>query len=1066
MVIVSVAFVAIIVAALLSAAAYAYKLKLTNKNAKDNFYYVEQAMQEIYAGVGEKTVQHMYKAYTTTIENMVYYDLTKDAYMTLTNDEANAMFRRLFMSNLNSDPYFNQSDDLLAESLENYISNDTVKIDKQALHRDVKYNETNPALVDAICLQNVTLTRTQEYSNNAGSGVYTQTVTADIEISQPDFEINFDNVSTDYSNIFDYAMIADMGIEIKQGIDKNLTITGNVYAAADYYNKSYDKAVPADADSATEDDMFASASNTTDKSYDRNFSYVLTEKGTDENGAEVDMVKTITYKHGVVSNKNYTSKDDEKKTGLYNSLTSNLASTSPIYKYFDGEDRNSIYSGLYIENSNVAIAGDMIIVPGTIAVMDDSDLSIYSKESGSVGIAEVWADNIVLGGYGEKINETTTTNSSFKAPTVYLSADLYVRDDTELNAEKSTLTIRGNYYGYGNSTEKDTRVFVPTVNKDNFQIAVPKTDAEGNVITQNGNTVYDYVNRDHYNSSAIVINGQNSTLDLSKTSVLYLAGRAYIELSKNVTYNSEDGTVGGEDIKDGSLYVDANGQLTDTATNNTEVVTEKYEFDPALKGEDGAVIRDEDGNIVTYINDYKTGESLSVKSNQVAYIPITMDAAPAEREIQGNRYMSVKLGPSVAGVSFFGTFFPASVFGIATEGVVSYYVPVISQTLNDGRVHYYYDLDKAYEILKSKNHILATNTYTTSDAYSSAFIQAYVEELKKEDSTMQLKPVVDSSAFEMGNIILSGADNDGSDSSIYSSGAITVNKDSAFNMIVKKEEDALLTEENWKSLLTSAGENGITETDSLLSKVLNFSKNISTEYTYVKWNLGHFKDEEINEQNYIDQMLANGWTEDMLTPINRYMNFDKIGKDTNVAVTLTSGYRVIVSGSDVKLSSNDCAKDNAGNTTTTVKGIVVTKGDVTFDSSITRFEGLIVSGGKIFVTGNLQSITASPEICRSVLRECMQLDNGTVKTDYETIRNVFRQYSANEDLTKCPVCGADITVTEIKDEEGNVTAKKYTCSDTSCTYNNSLNAAKTLVDVDQIDYTDICSIDNWTKSVE
>jgi hypothetical protein len=66
MVIVSIAFVAIIVGALLSAAAYAYRLKLTNKNAKDNFYYVEQAMQEIYAGVGSKTVESLYDAYTYT----------------------------------------------------------------------------------------------------------------------------------------------------------------------------------------------------------------------------------------------------------------------------------------------------------------------------------------------------------------------------------------------------------------------------------------------------------------------------------------------------------------------------------------------------------------------------------------------------------------------------------------------------------------------------------------------------------------------------------------------------------------------------------------------------------------------------------------------------------------------------------------------------------------------------------------------------------------------------------------------------------------------------------------
>lgn len=1067
MVIVSVAFVAIIVAALLSAAAYAYRLKLTNKNAKDNFYYVEQAMQEIYAGVGDKTVQHMYKAYTTTIENMVYYDLTKDAYTTLTNDEANAMFKRLFMQNLAGDPYFEKTDAELAESLENFISNDTVEINKERLHRVVKNNSVNSSLVDSIRLENITLSRTQEYSNNAGSGVYTQTITADIEISQPDFEINFDNVSTDYSNIFDFAMIADMGIEIKQGIDKNLTITGNVYAAADYYNKSYNKAIPADGE-ATEEDKHASASNTTDVSTDRNFSYVYNETGKNEEGGDVDITKTITYKHGVVSNKKYIGKDIQgEQSGLYNNDTSSLATLVKRYDYFDGENKNSMYSGLYIENSNVAIAGDMVIVPGTIAVMNDSDLSIYSKESGSIGIAEVWTDNIVLGGYGEKVSNETVTNNSFKAPNVYLSADLYVRDDTELNAERSTLAVRGSYYGYGNSTEKDTRVFVPTVNTENFKIPVESKDSNGNVVTE-------YVNRDHYNSSAVVVNGQNSTLDLSKTSSLYLAGRAYIELSKNVKYNAEDGTVGGEGVEDDKLYVDATGQLTDAASTgegasavaNTEVITETYTFDPGLRNlgeENKPLIRKEDGTILTYIQDYKTAESLSVKSSQVAYVPITLDSVPAERTIQQETYTCVQLAPSVTGANCFKNFFPASVFGVdAGEGVLSY-VPVVTQTLNDGRLHYYIDFEKAYEILNKKNHVLAT-TYNNADAYSAAFIVQYAEDLKSEDPTIQLKDMVDSSRFEIGKILLPNETDP--NNHIYSSGALTYNTDTAFSMIVKKDDNALTNEETWKSLLTTAQANGITETDSLLRQALNFSKNISTEYTYVKWNLGHFKNEEMNQKAYIDQMMLKGWTEDMLTPINRFMNFDKIpaGK---LAATLTSGYRVIISDTDVVLSDeNDCIINDAGSSTHVFKGVVVTKGDVFFDSNITRFEGLIVSGGKIFITGNLQSITASPEICRSVLRECMQLDNGKDTTIHSNIRNVFKQYCAYTDLQKCPICGAAIDVQDNLDENGNVESKTYKCSDESCSYNNSLSDKKVLVDVDQIDYTDICSIDNWTKSVE
>ena len=52
MVVAALGFIGIIVGALLMAAGYTYKQKLQDLNARDNFYYVEQAMNEIYAGVG------------------------------------------------------------------------------------------------------------------------------------------------------------------------------------------------------------------------------------------------------------------------------------------------------------------------------------------------------------------------------------------------------------------------------------------------------------------------------------------------------------------------------------------------------------------------------------------------------------------------------------------------------------------------------------------------------------------------------------------------------------------------------------------------------------------------------------------------------------------------------------------------------------------------------------------------------------------------------------------------------------------------------------------------------
>jgi hypothetical protein len=999
MVIASIGFVAIIVGALLSAAAYAYRLKITNKNAKDNFYYVEQAMQEIYAGVGGKTVESLYDAYTYTLENLVYYDLSQDQYVTRDNDAANEMFRKRFIYEVNQQPYFNQSDEQLAESLGNFITNGTVQIDKDALYRDQN-------VTDSIIIRNITLTREVEYKNNTGSGTYTQTVSADIEITQPDFDVDFENSNTDTTALFGYAMIADMGIEVESDVTGTVNITGNIYAAADYYNKSYN-------DSDNED-------------LTRTYTYGDSE-----------------YTMSAVSSKTY---DNNSTTGLYNKKASEGLTDSSKFYWYDGENENSMYSGLLIKNTDVAISADTIIVPGTIAILDDSDVSIYNKASGKLGAAEIWTDNLVLGGTGES---TDTKKSDYKSPTAFVIADMYVRDDTELNAEHSSLELKGSYYGYGNSTEKDTRVFVPTVDTQNFQIAVAKTDEDGNVVKEDGKTVYEYVNRDHYNSSAIVINGENTVLNLSKTSVLYLAGRAYIELSKDVSYGTE--------------YVDADGNLVDKdGSNVTTLTTESYSYNPGIKV-NGTVADD------AYISDYKTGESISVKSTQVAYIPVTLTGGVKSVNINGKAYTCTQLYTANIDTGFFKAFFPSTIF---TDG----YVPAISQSVN-GRTYYYYDLDTAYEILDAagKGTYNADGIeYKSADSYSAAFITAYFAAAKETDeSGLKLNEILESEAFTAGNIELSGTKNDGSESTIYSSGAITTKSDTAFSMILKNDTLSLDTSELWDSLVNDDASSTVTVTkENAITSALKFSSTISTEYSYVKWNLGHFSDTEADAKSDFDKMLSDGLTDDMITPINRYLNFSKIDAIGTISpqnFELNSGYKVWISDEDVVVGDDTkdyCTTVSGGveTTTTIVKGMIITKGDVRFNSKVTRFEGLIIAGGKIYVGGNLKTIVSSSEICRSIIKECLKTTNdSSVAKMRENVRSIFKQYDT--DGNKCPNCGENLETVVSDDVE--MLACPHNCDEckvTPCAFN--MSADVLLVDVANIDYPDVCSIDNWTKTVE
>ena len=99
-----------------------------------------------------------------------------------------------------------------------------------------------------------------------------------------------------------------------------------------------------------------------------------------------------------------------------------------------------MYSGFYIDNTSVSILADTIIVPGSLSVMNSGSLSVYGKEGKVASEAEIWVDDFILGGYSTKkaetktVNGTTETVDTYKGSSAVMRADLYVKDDTEINA--------------------------------------------------------------------------------------------------------------------------------------------------------------------------------------------------------------------------------------------------------------------------------------------------------------------------------------------------------------------------------------------------------------------------------------------------------------------------------------------------------------------------------------------------------------------------------------------------------------------------------------------------------
>ncbi|MBR4514947.1 MAG: hypothetical protein IKO61_08695 [Lachnospiraceae bacterium] len=1052
MVIISLAFIGIVVGALLTAAGFAYRMRLQDLNSRDNFYYLEQAMNEVYTGVGSETVKCMQDAYTYTIENMVRYDVKTGSYQTIDKEKANEIFSDKYMNNIQNSEFFKNGQVELAKNIRNLISNRSIDLDEKLMKIELVPG-AKAGSISQLIIRNVTLRRTVDY-NRAAAGRYTQSITTDIVIGSPKFDVSFDATDDSDLNIFTYSLVADMGVEVKSTVP--LSISGNLYAASDFYNKKYNY--------AGLDPEFTTSSEEVQVKY--------TTK--DDEGNETQHVK---YKHNAISSRQSNPADANTLVGsdyYYEDADRHLQ------YYFDGgtgetvktitdpnNQKRSLYSGLYVDGSDVNILADYVIVPGTVAVMNHGSFSVFGRNGTSTSNAEVWADNIVLGGSSLK---RTYENTEGKTVTNYVGADgvfrgnLYIKDDTEINAPGSTFELKGGYFGYGDSTSRDNREFLPQID-ENFQVE----NADGTK-----------TNRGHYNSSSIVINGDDSHLDLSTASTIFLAGRSYIELSKkrtdnvDVTPKDEDGNVLPITAKD------SNG----VSHNDYHDITNTYEY--RVETEDSTSAEKK------IIRDYKTGESISVKSNQLAYVPIQVKTTPSMYKFEFNDYESlvVEIDPAfavggmsakseyVAGYSmrqlvygfFFGKYFPSVIFA-ADDGpgkTTVYRIPVISQKV-DGKTTYYYDFETAYNMMLDYTTSTATmfgddtfkNLYPSPQHFAQAFIEDYVAELNKPDSEISedektlrayLTDIRDYEDFKVAEVVVPENPTGG----IYASGAITARDDESFTITAADSYSELAQIIN-NTPYDSAATVSTTDVGNWLNSSVNVSSrrgelvslyslsdDIEAEYNYMKWNLGHFNvgnADDMKEKTYIDEVLDDSdYGEAAITPINRFINVEKLASnidikplaaDTETTVTnnglhLDSGYKVWLSGArdNKKIEIKADATDNG-----VVRGIVVTRGDVIFNSNVKSFEGLIIAGGKVVIDNNyLSQITASPEICKAVLRECMFSGDPDAKIVLAAFKG-YEQY-----------VGMDNSISE-EDQEA---AKK----------------------IENIDYSDVVWFDNWKKNVE
>lgn len=901
LVIVATTFMCILASAILMGAMMTYKLKFYKLNSLNNFYEVETALDEMYAGVGAATNEHLYSAYTTTAELVVVYDTKAQAYTTLDNKSANELFKKLFMTGFVADTNYKSLKNV-TDTLQSFISNeydavdnpDGVRLDTsnmKLIYTDVnnktttQYYKNNGGIktekqsgyendkVQSVTFKNVCVKRSVDLQGST-AGTYEQSITTDIVLTEPEYNVSFDTSSVSNNTLYEYAILADMGVEVGEDNDNRTTdaqVKGNIYAASDYYNKDYN-----------------------------------------------DVVET-------------------KVTNKYESKPSTMWGTKD----------SSAYSGIFVngKNTSLTLNSDVVVCSGSLAAYNGAEINLSGRTQ---TLSELWADNIVIGG---------KDGGSLKA-----SADAYIFDDTELNAEKASLKFtQGSYFGYSYNAQ-DTRSL--------------------NYLRQKGYLATGYKLRSHFSDSAIIVNGKNSILDLQDLNSLYIAGKSYIEFSKIAASSVPE--------DDENITVDENAD---------------YAF--------------------TTLEDYSTGQSLDVKTNQLMFLTQWSVVNNTEK-------VDPDTGITTVTLQFPKTFeadanildlYDDFLNDLATEGDKG--VTAIKQTVSGHDYYYLYIEDGKDSSNVSNAEKFAEKYYKLLQDYGDEISSKLYNVQKYEQ--FQVKLVLPAE----GKINASGAVTDqNNDDSLFLRASTTTTMDVATaldNVSTGKVFTNILgnkgTDNNKKAFndlkadaLKLAGSGTASDeeqTSTFLSYMyINMKDHLSvlnnvddkTKRTQNAWEIANYTSSSVGYLSSYDKARDTYSYDYSITPLNHYVDFAYVLNPNNPSIHETIGNAtsneaktVIINSGEVNLQPN--------NGDGSFQGIVIAGGNVRFDDNVKSFRGMIITGSKLIIDHNM-SISADAAFVANLLEQCSESSDKKLNT---LTTKVLKNYTSSKSEGNTEVTGASIS---------------------------------------------------------
>ncbi|MGN0373886.1 MAG: hypothetical protein ACI4EN_00170 [Butyrivibrio sp.] len=221
-VLIAIAFVSILTAIILSAAATNYRLKVMNNKSKKTFYSAETALEEIYAGLGEVTCDTMEVAYLDVAQNLTEKVIVggNEYTVKINNEEANRRLKSKYYNALHNLVFTHQGNDDLDEYLTSFLSNPTNAF--VTGYGNITYDEEHCSII----IEDVVV----QYKQSKDS--YFSTVATDIEFKYPDTEFDFiSNTKSTLETFLQYGIIAMDGINVGKGtlLSKG-TLAGGFFA--------------------------------------------------------------------------------------------------------------------------------------------------------------------------------------------------------------------------------------------------------------------------------------------------------------------------------------------------------------------------------------------------------------------------------------------------------------------------------------------------------------------------------------------------------------------------------------------------------------------------------------------------------------------------------------------------------------------------------------------------------------------------------------------------------------------------------------------------------------------